>query len=160
MTERKRTQEGSYSRLELAQYRIRKIAKVIEDGAPLPPDDLKFLVEALWRIGKGEDANEILQVKAKRGERKTHEQVFKRDKMRFALLWIAGAIRPEEEDGLGMSLDDAIASAATMRRGEANFGLSEDTLRTYWKSHPEWRSPSLPRPISSFPDRDPKKNLR
>jgi hypothetical protein len=152
MTKRKGTDDGPYSRLELAQYRLRKIAVDLLHGPALSSDDRDFLIGAIWGIGKGDDANFMLGVKAKRGERKTPEQVAKRDKMRFALSWIAAAIRPAENEGLGMSLDEAIESAAKKKRGKFKFGLSEDTLRTYWKSHPKWHSPSFPRPLSSLPD--------
>jgi hypothetical protein len=160
VTKRKETGDGPYSRLELAQYRLRKIAVDLLDGAALSSDDRYFLIGAFWGIGKGDDSNVMLGVKAKRGERKTPEQVAKRDKMRFALSWIAAAMRPAENGGLGMSLDDAIASAAKKKRGKFIFGLSGDTLRTYWKSHPEWHSPSFPRPLSSLPDPGRGKKLR
>jgi hypothetical protein len=160
MTKRKGTDDGPYSRLEMAQYRLRNIAVDLLDGAALSSDDRNFLVGAFWGIGKGDDANVMLGVKAKRGERKTPEQLAKRDKIRFALSWIAAAIRPAENGGLGMSLDEAIASVAKKKRGKFILGLSGDTLRTYWKSHPEWHSPSLPRPLSSLPDPGLSKKLR
>jgi hypothetical protein len=156
MTKRKRTDEDPYTRLELAQYRLRKMALDLDNGV-LSSDDRDFLVGALWGIGKGDDANVILGVKARRGERKTSEEASKRDRARMAIGWIAAAIRPKEDGedgGLGMSLDDAFASAGKKRRGKFIFGLSEDSLRTTWTSHPEWHSPSFPRPISSFPDRN------
>jgi hypothetical protein len=85
MTKRKGTDDGPYSRLESAQYRLRKIAVDLLHGAALSSDDRYFLIAALWGIGKGDDANVMLGVKAKRGERKTPEQVAKRDKMPFVL---------------------------------------------------------------------------
>jgi hypothetical protein len=153
MTKRKTTDDGPYSRLEMAQYRLRKIAVDLRDGAALSSDDRNFLIGALWGIGNGDDANVILGVKAKRGQRKTADETSKRDRMRIVIGWIAAAVQPAESGGRGLSVDDAIASAA-----EA-FRLPEDTLRTYWKSHPEWHSPSFPRPISSLPDRNRGKEL-
>jgi hypothetical protein len=55
-----------------------------------------------------------------------------------------------EKDGQGMALNDALAAAGV------NFRLNEDTMRTWWHSHPKLRSPSFDRPISSLPDIRPK----
>jgi hypothetical protein len=92
VTKRKETDEGSYSRLELAQYRLRRIVKDLEDGAALPSGELKFLVEALRHSGGGKDANSALGVKAKRGERKAPEQKAKRDKLHFVMSFV-GTVR-------------------------------------------------------------------
>ncbi|MGD0635672.1 MAG: hypothetical protein ABSA13_15600 [Beijerinckiaceae bacterium] len=154
MTKRKGASTGRYSPLELAQYKLRKIAIDLENGGALEANELRFLVAALKRIGQGEDANVVLSVKAKRGERKTPKQTAKRDKIRFALGWIASAIRSHEDGGLGMSLDEAFASAS--ESGVDGFGLAEDTLRTHWGNYREFRSPDFPRPIASLPD-DPKR---
>lgn len=151
MTKRKGSTER-YSRLELAQYRLRDIANKLENGAGLTPSDSEFLVESLKRIAQGADANEVLGVKAKRGERKTAREIAKKDKARSAIAWIASVIRSEKEGGLGISFDDAIARAAEKRSGEANFRLTDETLRTYWTSHPEWRTPKFDRPLSTLPD--------
>ena len=59
MTKRKESTER-YSRLELAQYRLRDIANKLENGAGLTPSDSEFLVESLKQIGQGADANEVL----------------------------------------------------------------------------------------------------
>jgi hypothetical protein len=147
---------GLYSRLELTQYRLRIIADDLENGRPLHPKTLDFLVEALWKIGKGADANEALQVKAKRGERKTEKEKARRLRMMLALSWIASVIRTPEEGGDGMTLEEAIADAAEYRSGETSFGLSEDSLRTYWSQYPELRSPSILRPIETLPVRKKK----
>src|SRR5450432_1035466 len=118
----------------------------IENGVALPYSGKAFLVGALKRIGAGEDANVALVVKAKRGERKTSKQVAKRVNKEFAMRWIASAIRPLEEDGLGITLSEAIEKATT-------FGLSEDTLLYYWNNNPEMHTPSFQPPISSLPIR-------
>ena len=121
------------------------IAANLEDGVALPSGDFKFLISALRRIGSGDDANAALGVKAKRGERKTSEEASKLFKMRGALAWVASAIRPEAEDGKGLSLDSAFDQAAE------SFGYSYETLRTYWGNHPEWRTNSLSLPLSLLP---------
>jgi hypothetical protein len=146
MTKRKNVDDGHHSQLELNQYRLREIALKLKDGVVLSSPHREFLAGALWGIGQGDDANEVLGVKAKRGERRTAEQVAKRDRIRFPLSWVAAVIRPVEEGGKGMALDDALAAAAQ------NFRLNEDTVRTGWHSNPKLRSLSFDRPISSLPD--------
>jgi hypothetical protein len=153
LTKSKKTLEGQYSRLELAQYRLRKLAMDVEDGVALLPSEQAFIVNALKRIGEGGDANGALGVKANRGERKTSEQVAKRWKRRFAMAWIASAISPEEEEGLGMTLQQAIEELAKSEPGKFSFGLSEDTLQNYWNNHPEMHSRLFGPPISSLPIR-------
>jgi hypothetical protein len=152
MTKRKDRPE-KYSRLELAQYRLRRMAKLIDLGIPLEATDKKFLADALWAIGRGEDANEVFEVKAARGERKTKANASRADNAKLALSWIAAAIAPEEEGGLGLSLDEAFEKAAEQRDGGFNCGLSEESLRSLWQSQPELRSRQVARPLHSFPDR-------
>jgi hypothetical protein len=108
--------------------------------------DRDFLTVALWRMGNGEDANSVFGLKAKRGERKTTAEARRRFKMRAAIAWVAAAIRPPEQDGLGCSLTKAFERAAYA------FGLTYDTLATYWRDYPEWRTPTFTRPIWTFPD--------
>jgi hypothetical protein len=171
MTKRK-AQVGPYSRLELAQFRLRKIALALskgqslspEDRQSLSPEDLSFLTTALDRIGAGDDANEVLGVKAGRGERKTVESAQKKTLIELAMSWIAAVIIPKEEGGLGKTLDQAFEAAARQIPGNANlpgdanlpnnanFGLSEDTLRQYWADYPQMRRRSFKRPIHTLPD--------
>jgi hypothetical protein len=144
MTRRKSIENGP-SRLELNQYRLRKVAVDLYTGN-LSRDDRWFLIVALYGIGKGDDANHMLGVRASRGERKTSEQARKREWMRFPLSWIAAAVRPKDPDGLGLSLDEAFERAAPL------FGYSEETLRNAWYNNPALRTPCFKRPISTLPD--------
>jgi hypothetical protein len=109
------------------------------------------LAVALWRVGHGEDPAAVLGVKARRGERRSIREAAKSDKIRFALSWIAkvtSEMTEEEKKYLTrptISLNDAFSRAAE------HFGYDEDSLRTYWFSHPELHSPSFDRPITSLP---------
>jgi hypothetical protein len=147
MTKRKPTAHGPYSPLEQRLYGLRKIADDMENGIELSAEERKFLCDALKRIGKGEDANIVLGVNAKRGQRKTKESADKALKMHFALSWIALAIQPIEEGGQGLTLDDAADTASKY------FNLGDETLLTYWRNHPELRKPSFEAPISAHPIR-------
>jgi hypothetical protein len=146
MTKRKETKEDSYSQLELNQYGLRKLSIDLVAGVHLQAADRKALARALWRIGNGEDANVVFGVKARRGQRKTPGQAAKRFKMRAAVGWVAAAIRSRDEGGLGYSLADALERAAK------SFRLSDETLLTYWRDNPEWRTPTFSRPIYTLPD--------
>lgn len=152
MTRRKQA-DAPYSRLQLAQYRLRNIAMHLEYGNPLPEDDKNFLISALNKAGRGSDANAAFAVKAKRGERKVPANTIKTQKIRFALSFIATLNAPETDGGFGMDLLDAIAEAARKFKDEANFKYTEETLEHYWNHYPEWRTRQFPRPIETLPDR-------
>jgi len=151
MTRKKQSDSGPYSTLELSQFRLRLIARNLEHGNNLSDEERAFLVDALLKIGAGADANAVLEVQAKRRQRKTSKQAAKADRKRFALAFIASAIRPRSEGGSGLSLCEAIERAAENKPGEANFGLSEDSLRTLWHSHPELQKPNFAAPIFWLP---------
>ena len=145
-----------YTPLELAQYRLRMIANALETGKTLDAEALRFLVDALWAIGQGQDANKVLGVIAYRGERKTSEQAAKSLNRDLAMAWITKAVTPVSDGGLGMTEDEAIEKAAKNKKGQINFGLSEDSLRSHWKSSQKLQSGEVKRPIQSFPDRKKK----
>jgi hypothetical protein len=145
MTKRKPNIEGRHSKLELNLYRARKIAADLEDGT-LGVDERQFLIQALRRIGDGEDANEVLGVKAKRGERKSKESRRKAEQVIFDLPFISSLMSPPP-DGWGLTFDEALERAAKTS------SLSEDTLRTYWFNNPHLRGPRFAPPISAYPIR-------
>ena len=90
------------------QARLKKIAGQISEDKQLSPEDKEFLAKALIEISNGEDAETSLAVKAKKGERKSKHA--KETEFFKVLLfgWIATAIAPESEGGLGLSLKDAV----------------------------------------------------
>ena len=94
------------------QARLRKIATHISSDAPLSDEDQAFLVTALQTIANGEDAETALGVKAKKGERKSHYARNTEFNKQLFFGWIATAIAPESEGGLGLSLKDAVSKAA------------------------------------------------
>ena len=94
------------------QARLRKIATHISSDAPLSDEDLTFLVTALQTIANGEDAETALGVKAKKGERKSRHIMNTEFNKQLFFGWIATAIAPESEGGLGLSLKDAVSKAS------------------------------------------------
>ena len=148
MTKRNNGENGRLSFLQERLCRLRYLALRLKAGDELGTNDREFLAVALSRIGDGEDANLVLGVKAGAGERRTPREAAKGDRVRFALSWIAAITTPEENEYFsrpGVPLKYAFASASEF------FRLKERTLRTHWYSHPEFRSPSFDRPITSLP---------
>jgi hypothetical protein len=123
------------------QNNLRRIAEYLDRKTPLSNEDAKFLSDALNKIADGEDAKKALGVNAKRGERtsKTEQDRICESgiKKTLALGWIAAAKASEKERGLELTLEAAIGMI-----GEHDlnaFGLTEETLKTYWNSNPEKR---------------------
>ena len=121
------------------QNRLRAIATDLKAGS-LTSEDRDFLCGALFRIADGEDAKTALDVKARRGERSSKAshavQKMSDSRLILALGWIKVAITPEL-DGLGLTIEEAIA-----RIGEGGvfgkaFSFTEETLKTYWTKYPE-----------------------
>ena len=120
------------------QARLRKLARMLAD-LPNPTEDTEFLSTALLEIASGEDAESALGVKAKRGERKGAHDRWTKIYLEHAMGWVAGAIRPLEDDGLGYSLKKAISKA------KIYFSLlpSEDSLLRYWNDYPDKENPTF-----------------
>lgn len=121
------------------QAALRKISKDIADELPLSKEDRTFLSTALMQIASGEDAESALGVKAKRGERKgAHDRRTKIDLV-HAMGWIASAIQPIENGGLGYTLKKAISEA------KFYYSLlpSEDSLLRYWNDYPDKGDPTF-----------------
>lgn len=91
------------------QARLKKIATQIAAGTLLDTNDRDFLAKALFEIANGENAEVALNVKAKRGERKSKFHNSRKYNAPFMYALIATAIAPEDEGGLGMTLKDAVA---------------------------------------------------
>ena len=121
------------------QATLRKISKDIADELPLSKEDRTFLSTALMQIASGEDAESALGVKTKRGERKgAHDRRTKIDLV-HAMGWIASAIQPIENGGLGYTLKKAISEA------KFYYSLlpSEDSLLRYWNDYPDKGDPTF-----------------
>jgi len=113
------------------QKRLRLIARTIESEEPLDETDRIFLIGAFTDIADGKDAASALGVKAKRGERKSKKSSQRRLDRKLALAWIAAARLPENDGGLGLTLERACANISSQELNP--FGFEYETLRTYWK---------------------------
>ena len=153
MTKSKRPSEHEPSALELSQYRLRNIAKLLGDRSSLDDVDVAFIVNALNNIGNGGDANRELGVLGGKGQKKSKESVTIRERKLMACHWMASVMRPVHpqnspdysDSGEGYGLKKAAHKA-----GET-FDFTAKTLLSYWYKHPELRTASFPAPISSYP---------
>lgn len=81
-------------------------------GEPLSEEQQRFLAIAFYRIGTGENANKVLSVSIKRGERLS--AVIARRRMSMILHWVAGAVQPDPgASNKPMSVEAACALAVT-----------------------------------------------
>lgn len=126
------------------QERLLRIANTLERSVnePIQEDkatqDLLWLANALRIIAAGGDVDitKALEIKATRGERTNLEKSkAKRNRDVLALAWLYSAMATKECDGLGMTLEDACALAAE----GTPFGLTEETIRSYWGRQHELR---------------------
>jgi hypothetical protein len=140
-------QDGQNNLRRIANYLdwqanfLRQIADNFDRRVVLTNENYEFLSHALRKIADGEDAKKALGVNAKRGERTSKNEQNRicesEIKKLSALAWIAAAKASEEESGLELTLEAAISMI-----GEHDlnaFGLTEETLKTYWNSNPEKR---------------------
>ena len=91
------------------QTRIRNIAKTLSDDEKLSDLDKEFLINALQNIANGNDAEKELGVKAKKGERKSRHTRVAKINSTLVNGWLATAIAPVNEGGLGLTLKKAVS---------------------------------------------------
>jgi len=114
--------------IRAGQANLRRLAGQLAEGIDLGSTELNFLVNALLEIADGSDAEIALGVKAKRGERKGKHVRKTKLNQQLAMGWMAVAIMPEEEDGLGLTIKGA---AVILNREWGNLH-SVETLCRYW----------------------------
>lgn len=118
--------------LRQGQTRLLKIANLLEKNSSLPDNYRIFLAAALKQISEGANADTALEVKAKRGERKSKHVHNTKYMLHFIYGWIAAAILPPDEDGLGLGLS---VNEACIKISDITFPhlrLSPETIRRYW----------------------------
>ncbi len=119
------------------QQRLVAIADSIKAGVKLNVLEAVFLSDALYKIAKGEDPKQALNIKPKRGERtsKAYQQKLKNAELMktLALSWLATATLPKSQGGLGLTIEKAIWEI------DGAFGYTYETLHTYLSKYPELR---------------------
>lgn len=110
------------------QARLKKLALQITGGVALSKSDRDFLTTALQNIASGMDAEHALGVKAQKGERKGKHALDSKVRRDFVNGWLATAIAPKHEGGLGLTLKNAVS----LIKAEMSDLPSEVTLQRYW----------------------------
>jgi hypothetical protein len=112
---------------------------------PLSQDQLKYLAEVFYRIANGEDANNVLEVRPRRGQ-KTSDAIAKR-RMSLILHWVAGAIAPNPEskekpftiaDACVLAMEHIVPVAKRMYPGADNFEYDAEYIARCW-SEPSYQ---------------------
>ena len=117
--------------LRKAQARLRRIAQTLSSDGTLSKIENDFLVSALTSIANGKDAAAALNVKAARGQRTSKYVLDKKRALEFIYGWIATAIAPEKDGGLGFTLKDA-SDFICKTPAAHEYGLDPNTLSRYW----------------------------
>lgn len=110
------------------QKRLKNIAKSLSNGQNLSDLDNQFLINALKNISDGLDAETELGVKALKGERKSRQTRVAKINSELLNGWIAVAITPETEGGLGLTLKDAVSKV----KAEWPNLPAEESIRRKW----------------------------
>jgi hypothetical protein len=92
-------------------YALRVLAVDLEDGT-LTDEARAHLVSLLHRLGAGEDPIAVLGLKAARGEDTDPNERRRLEQRAFTLPFITKLMAPPEEDGAGMTKDQAFNTAA------------------------------------------------
>ena len=112
------------------QKRLKNIAKSLSNGQNLSDLDNQFLINALKNISDGLDAETELGVKALKGERKSRQTRVAKINSELLNGWIAVAITPETEGGLGLTLKDAVSK---VKAEWPNLPV-EESIRRKWNN--------------------------
>lgn len=104
--------------------RFLALATQLRTGTPLTQDQTRYLTDAFERIGNGENADEVLHLKRRKGQSTTAEQ--RRRTMSLVFAQVAHYIAPKEgrPPGEGLALQEAMERVAPLAKGL--FGKHED----------------------------------
>lgn len=129
--------------LNEGQDRLLRIADRLVKATSTQPQedataDFLWLADALRTIAGGgsTDMAKVLGIKAKRGQRTDRAaQKKRRNREMLTLSWLYTAMSPQSCDGLGLTLEEACALGGE----DTLFGLTEETIRSYWGKRKELR---------------------
>ena len=124
----------------IGQKRLKKIAVTLDSSRELDPSDKAFLVNALLQISYGDDAETTLEVKAKKGERKSRHSWTTKQNKTMAMGWMEVAISQKEDGGLGLTIKNA---AEKLNKGWGKRFFSVETLIRYWNDHKDNPGPEF-----------------
>lgn len=115
---------------------LRTLGTTLTDASKnLTPEERDFLGNALLKIGKGLDPKKELGIYVGKGQTEAKQAILKDTNFRLFCGWLNIAMEDDTKGGLGLSLEDAVATFA--ETGALN--LSEETLLTYASRYKEYR---------------------
>ena len=106
---------------------------------PISQEQSRYLGVAFWRIANGEDANNVLGVRPKKGQRQTGAVA--RQRMSLILHWIAGAIQPDPtgcerpltiEQACELAMDSIVPAAKNAFPGADDCVYDAEYLMRCW----------------------------
>jgi len=99
------------SHLDKRRHLLALSAQILRKES-LSDEQLTFLALVFFRIGNGENANDVLSVTPKRGQ--SDADAIARIKLSLIMNWIKGAITPMDSDspGLGLTIEEACEQAS------------------------------------------------
>ena len=144
MTKRKiKGETENYSRCDIRRA-LNLLSQQIAAGAADPLTDAQrtYLSAILFRISKGEDANEVLGLKRGRGDSEKDETA--RQRLSLILHWVAGQVDPAD-GGQAMSIEDAceLAQTTIVPAAKRMYPGADDTAYDVEYLARRWSEPSF-----------------
>jgi hypothetical protein len=143
MTKRKiKGETDNYSRRDIRRA-LNLLSQQIAAGAADPLTDAQrtYLSAILFRISKGEDANEVLGLKRRRGNSEKDETA--RQRLSMILHWVAGQLNPAD-GGQALSLAAAceLAQTTIVPAAKSMFPGADDTAYDVEYLMRRWHEPA------------------
>lgn len=113
---------------------LKHLATRIADNN-MSDDDRDYLSNALSGIADGTNPKTALGIIGKKGKATSKSSIKRIKNRKLAMGWIAAAMSPKNEMGLGLTLEQACDEAAEQ------FHLSSETLKTYCYRYKEEKTP-------------------
>ncbi len=120
------------------------LAFQLDRNEPLSPEQIRFLSIVFYRISSGEDANKVLQVKPRPGQKL--KDVTARRRLSVILHWIACAVNPDPESqekatsveaACELAMQTIVPAAKKMYPGADDHNYEAEYLQRCWHA-PEY----------------------
>ena len=113
--------------------------RIAYDRDNISDEEWRDLADDFRDISRGEDPKEVLGISNGRGETSAKSLIASDKRASLFAGWLAMACVPEEQGGLGLSLEKAIIKLTDELKEP--FGWTEETMRTYASSYIDRRRP-------------------
>ena len=112
---------------------LKQLGLKISAGEKLTIQEKEYLSKALVAIAGGADPKQSLGIKPQKGEKVGIDAKQAENRRRLAIAWVKTALLPVEEEGLGLTLREAIEKIGDVINQDPPFGMSEETLKNKWR---------------------------